>query len=233
MRKTFIGPHAYCTAAVFGLLVSFPLTAWSAVSTYTNRSLWEAAVGPRSFEENFEGFTSDIDFSLAPTSAPNGFTLSHTGPNSFRNLIDVPPLEFGDGNGTNGVSTFVDRDGGDVVSIIPDFGLISFCLETSTAASGEGATITTVGPGGASLTTVALANSIDAFLGFQATGGDRIIRVDLMGLGDGSDAGEGFYMDNIAGVFVPEPTTLALLIVASLHLGCRRYTTRHISANVT
>ncbi len=219
-----------CIALAGMLLVeSLSVTAWSAVVTYNNRPLWEAAVGPRSFEENFEGFVADIDFSFSSTNAPNGFSLSHIGASDFRNLIDVPPLDFTDGNGTKGVSTYVDGDvGGDQVRITPDLDLIAFGLEVSSANTSEGARITTVGPSGINLTTVAFVNGINQFVGFQATGGDRIIRLDLTGAGGNVAAGEGFYMDNIAGVFVPEPSTFVLIGMAcTLVAGsCRPLRTR-------
>jgi hypothetical protein len=195
--------------AMFAWIVCSP--AWALVVTYTNRPAWEAAVGPRDFEENFESFASDIDFSFSSTSAPNGFSLSHSGSESFRNRIDVPPLEFADGNGTKGVSTFVGGGTGDEVTITPDLDLIGFGFEVSSAASGEGASVTAVGPGGMSQTTVSLTGGINDFFGFQATGGDRIVSIQLMGLGG---SGEGFYMDNMAGVFIPEPSTFVLLGMA-------------------
>jgi PEP-CTERM motif-containing protein len=231
MNQNSIRSLACCTLAVFVTCCACVETALSAVPVYTNRSLWEAAVGPRSFTENFEGFTDDINFSFTTTNAPNGFSLSHTGSFDTRNTIDVVPLEYVDGNGTNGASIHVNDVPLQTVDIVPDFDLAAFGFEVSSAFSADGAMVRAIGPGGTILATANLTNGIDDFFGFQATGSDRIIRLEIRSRELNPVAGEGFYMDNFAGVFVPEPGTLVMLTLAVALIACRRSAKRYCGAD--
>ena len=81
------------------------------------------------------------------------------------------------------------------------------------------------------LATANLTNGIDDFFGFQATGSDRIIRVEIRSRELNPVAGEGFYMDNFAGVFVPEPGTLVMLTLAVALIACRRSAKRYCGAD--
>ena len=76
----------------------------SAVLTFTDLASWQAAVGASpTFVEGFEGFASDTSYVSAPVVA-GPLTLSHTGPSTFRNIIDVVPLQFGSTITTNAAS---------------------------------------------------------------------------------------------------------------------------------
>jgi hypothetical protein len=203
-----------------GLLVS---SAHAGVQSYTDRAAWELVAGPLSFSEDFESFQTDIDFSFGTISDPMGFSLSHTGQDDFRNLIDVGPLDFSDGNGTNSISAFVDGDGGDVVTLTADSSLLAFGFDVSSAAGGEGASLELLGLGGTVLDSVTLTNGIDDFFGFTASGPDVITGVRISGMGDGSvGPGEGFRIDNVAGTMIPAPGAAAIFGVGGLIASRRR-----------
>jgi hypothetical protein len=201
-------------ASVVTALISGP--ALGAITVYTNRPMFLTDAGPLTHTEDFQGFLSDIDFSSTTISDPNGFSIGHSGTDPFRNLIDVPPLDFADGNGTASISGFVNADGIDIVTMTPDAPAIAFGFDASGAASSEGVTVDVFGPGNVLLTTVNLTNGIDDFFGFITTGGDTITSLVLRGTtvvpGTG---GEGFRMDNFA-ISIPTPGTLALLGLAGL-----------------
>ena len=213
--------------AALAACVPFAGVATAGVQEYASRAAWVAAAGPATGGEDFEGFLNDVDFSLGSTSLPNGFSLSHAGGETFRNLIDAPPVTFGEsGNGTSAASLFVDADGAspDVVTLTlddPAFA-IGFDLVDLGGGSGEGSVITLLGSPGATATSLALPSDSSRFVGFAATAGDFITGVVFSGRGNGSvGAGEGFFLDNVAFVTIPEPAA-ATLVVAGLLAELRR-----------
>src|SRR5678816_4457297 len=75
---------------------------------FFDQAAWLAAAGQISFTENFETFAVDTQFRTATVQA-HGFTLRQILLNrNFRNVIDVPPLEFFDNNGTRSASLFTE-----------------------------------------------------------------------------------------------------------------------------
>ncbi|MAT69092.1 MAG: hypothetical protein CMJ58_06155 [Planctomycetaceae bacterium] len=204
-----------CASAL--AVIAAAADASAVVTSFDDRALWESTVGPRTFDEDFEAIPADIDYSFTTTSAPNGFVIEHRGGDDFRNLIDVTPLDYADGNGTNGVSAYVDGETGDEVWLTPDAPLTALGLNVSSAATGEGATITLIGPLGAVLTNLVLPGGIDAFVGFQTPASEPILDIQFAGNG-GVSGGEGFYLDNIGGIVIPEPAAMALACVGVIAL---------------
>ncbi|MEL6499054.1 MAG: hypothetical protein AAF937_02510 [Planctomycetota bacterium] len=185
-------------------------------------------VSAQNFVEDFEGFVSDIDFSFGTTAAPNGFSLGHTGSTDFRNSIDTLPLDFSDGNSTNGVSGFVNFEGNDEVFITPDQPVTSLSFTFTDVGSGgvETGTILAIGAGGVldsvpmpteSLTTLNIPIS------FSASLADPILEIRFVGDGDDNlDGGVGFTFDNVSGTFIPAPSSAACLALAGLAMTRRR-----------
>ncbi|MCP3916107.1 MAG: hypothetical protein GY711_11165 [bacterium] len=68
------------------------------------------ALGSPTVVEDFDGFTSDPSFE-APSVVPTQFgAMTAFGGTGFRNLIDAPPLDFVDNNGTANASCFTNRE---------------------------------------------------------------------------------------------------------------------------
>lgn len=212
------------TLSLLALFVVAPIqSSFGDFTTFTDRSAWEAAAGTLDFLEDFEGFTADEDFSFGSTSSPNGFTVGHSGNENFRNLIDVPPLDFNDGNGTASISAFVEFGGKDTITITPDDFLTAFGFETSQAAESEGVLASFFDQNGNVLASVILGNGIDDFVGVTASNGMLIGGVEFIALNDfPGGAGEGFRLDNFGGAVVPEPSTIFVLATCSLAMARRR-----------
>jgi hypothetical protein len=150
-------------------------------------------------------------------------------PTNFRNLVDVPPLAFVDNNGTSNSSTYVNHDdpasgdpGRQVRWVFADVNL-AFGFETWGAASGERVTVE-VYNGAVMLGSSDITNNGNGiFLGYELTAGDvaTSVRWRSTNLTVGT-GGEGFGMDNMAGVAVPEPGTLIGFAVGGALLLLRR-----------
>ena len=99
----------------------------------------------------------------------------------------------------------------------------AFGADFSGAASGERAIIQVLGAGNTVLASAILTDGVDDFFGFTADGGDAIAGIRIVGMGDGNaTGGEGFYIDNVAGVTVPAPAPMMLALLA----GCGAVTRR-------
>ena len=206
------------SAAALAVAITAP--ALAGVITYTDRASFLADAGPLDYTEDFEGFTFDIDYSFITISDPNGFSVGHSGPQDFRNLIDVPPFDFDDGNGTVSISAFVEGDDPNTVTLTPDLSAMAFGTDVSSAAGLEGA-VMEVYNGGGLLTSITLTNGIDDFFGFITNGGDEITHILIRAASaNGNQGGEGFRMDNFVGVNIPAPGALALLALGAV--GIRR-----------
>jgi hypothetical protein len=201
------------------LLVSQPSKA--GITTYTDRAAWLAALGsPLSDSENFETFASDASFQAGPVNL-SGFTLGQVGPGDFRNLIEVDPFQFNDNNGTAHASMYV------------DFGVTQVELTADAPMRAFGADFS--GSGGAELVNVSLFTSgatlplrdvpevpnTAEFWGYIATGVDVSHRLRFAGRTN-LGGGEGFGMDNVGLVVVPEPSTAAVSVAIGVALAVRR-----------
>ena len=101
------------------------------ITVFSDRTSWMAAAGTADFYEDFSGFTSDVQF-RTQTVVANGFTLRQGGyDQEFRNLVETSPFQFGDNNGTNHASCYVNHKEPGVweattVHINPDADLIAW-----------------------------------------------------------------------------------------------------------
>ncbi len=130
-----------------------------------------------------------------------------------------------DGNGTNGLSLFVNGDGttADVVTLTVDAPATAIGGDFSAASSSEGARFTLADAGGISIVTVDLNDSVDSFFGIVTSDGTQILALELFGEGDGdAGSGEGLFLDNVVGVSIPEPVSAALLLTGVGLLATRR-----------
>ncbi len=192
------------------LVSAISATAQAGITVYTDRGSWLAAAGVLDFSEDFSGFGTDTEFRTT-TVAANGFTLQQAGSNfwDFRNLVETPPFDFTDNNGTNHASCFVNQDitnGDTSILVTPDADLLAWGADFYRCAGAETLDIVLDGV----LYQPSWTNDID-FFGFVATPDSAVSLIELtarMYINDGT--GEGFGMDDVEGVF-PAPSVLALL----------------------
>jgi hypothetical protein len=225
--RLFAVTTAWTTAVAF-LLSATPAVA--VVNFFTNRATWEAAAGPATFSENFSGFVADTSFQNAPV-ALNGMTISREGPEpGLQNFVDVPPLMFSGGSGTAQAELFVNTNEGMNIGtqVRIAFAALNkaFGFESWEAVGLEGAVLE-VYNGATLLGSQNLGGADAAFLGYTLTGGDVAtsvrFRANLLIVGT---SGEGFAIDNLAGVAVPEPGGWALVSTALVALRCGRHSRR-------
>jgi hypothetical protein len=195
-----------------------------AVITFTDRTAWLAALSqPVTFYENFSEFTVDTPFSSSPLNV-GPFSLAPNAPQGFRNIIDVPPLDFADNDGTANASIFTDF-GITTVLLTPDAPLLAFGGDFWGPNTNEGLDLLlTLDAGPPILLVPNWAGGFGSaqFFGFTTTGGERILTIQFQSRNDLA-SGEGFGLDEIQGVTVPEPAALSLVLTGLTALAfCRR-----------
>jgi hypothetical protein len=212
--------------AVFAL---FSSSAAAVPVVFTDRAAFTAATaGNPSFSENFQSFTTDTQFSTAAVNVNGNFTLQQVNlagtPSTFRNQIDVPPLQFGDNNGTANASLFVDFGvtAVDLTFTTPVFAFGGDFFGVEGLPAREGLMLDLFTPGGVLFATLTVPQSAAAgsFFGFvNSSQAELIGRIRFRaGSNIAGTLGEGFGLDNVVGVrpggsptAVPEPATMILL----------------------
>jgi hypothetical protein len=206
------------SALLAALLLNHGVPASAAVNIFTNRALWAAAAGAATFTEDFSSFAADAPFHTAPV-ALNGMSISREGPEpGLSNYVDVLPLVFPGGSGTNQGELFVNAiEGvavGSNVRITFNEPNVAFGFDVWEAVGLEGARLD-VYDGAVQLRTEQIPGGNAAFLGYVCTAGEAassvLFRANSLIVGT---SGEGFAIDNLAGVSVPEPAAASLAAVA-------------------
>ena len=173
-----------------------------AFTCYTNLASWTAAAGTPTHTEGFSGFTTDVPFDptvggTGPVSL-NGCTIEVLpgGGAGFRNIVDVPPFQFGDNNGTNNCSSFTNWDEPTEITITFDNPVSAFGAEMYDSIGLEMAEMVAM----AGTTTVGICSAASqgpAFVGFvDDVGGIThvVLRSQTYSPGGG---GEGFGLDDL------------------------------------
>ncbi len=217
---------------LFLTLAAFALFATSASAVpviFTSRPAFDAATaGNPRFTEDFQSFTTDAQFRTAPVNVNGNFTLQQVNIagtiTAFRNMIDVPPFQFAEGQTTTYVSAFVDAGftAIDLTFSSPVFAFGADFFGVQGPPGSEGLVLDLFTPGGALFATLSVPMSAPtgSFFGFvNSSQSELISRIRFRGatpLG-GQGPGEGFGFDNVVGVrpggatAVPEPATMILL----------------------
>ena len=217
-----------------GLIV--PAAAHAAIVQYDDGAAWLAAAGGTTdLDEDFEGFAADTLFRLAPVNISMG-TLAQVGVDlEFRNLVETPPFEFTDNNGTNHASCFVNYPEGGTgtetnVELVFNDPVMAWGAEFTGVLGGEFLAIDVNGAEQTIIGTL-LPAANDTFLGFVADAGEEIDMVIFRSQNDNpGGAGEGFGADNFGAVLAaaqpppPEPAiptlgTLGLMVLIGLLAG--------------
>ena len=163
---------------------------------YTDLASWTAAAGTPTHVEDFSGFTIDTPFEGAVV-ALNGSTITvSSGGVGFRNIVDVPPFQFGDNNGTNNCSSFTNWDEPTEITIAFASPVSAFGCEMYDALGLEMAEMVAMA-GGSPVGVCAPASQGPAFAGFvndSATITHVILRSQTYSPGSG---GEGFGLDDL------------------------------------
>lgn len=215
-------------AAALGLGSALP--AAGGVIFYSDRTTWLAAIGAPTFSEDFSGFASDTSFQTSAV-ALDGLSIAQVGSDNFRNEIDVgPPFDFTEHNGSNHASIFTNASGGSNpaidVQLSFDQANVAFGLDSWVAADQEGARLE-IYDGVTLLGSQDLTNGFGDFLGYVLDGGDSAtsaLLTSITSITSPGDPGEGYGIDDLAGVAVPEPGTLPLLVLGLAALArARRY----------
>jgi hypothetical protein len=176
------------------------------VNFFTDRAVWENTVGTPRFNLSLNGIGADQEFRTTTRSLGAGVTVRQTGNNTtnFRNLIDAPPLAFGDNNGTTNLSCFTNFPEGanPGVQVVLDFTdpVRAFAFETWEATGGEGV-IMEVRRGGTLLGSTIIGGGNGDFTGFtldNTFATSVVLRSRFLTAGQG---GEGFGLDNLSGAF--------------------------------
>jgi hypothetical protein len=202
-------------AAVVTLGLGFPASAEAQIMFFTDRVAWEGAAGPRSFTEDFSGFSVITPFRTTPV-ALSGMTIQQVGDRMSWNEVDVPPLQFAPNSGSNSGLLLTDfPEGGDPgtqVRITFTGPNMAFGFNSWSGNDSEGAVLD-VFSGSTLLGSQALTAGDGDFLGYVLTGTATATAVQFR-----SDRlvpgmiGERFYIDNLAGTTpIPEPSAVALV----------------------
>ena len=212
----------------FTAFALFATSASAAPVVFTSRGAFDTATaGSPRFTEDFQSFTVDTQFRTAAVNFGGNFTLQQVNlsgtPRDFRNMVDVPPFLFAEGQTTAYASLFV--NGGetavDLTFINPVYAFGADFFGIQGPPGSEGLVVDLFTPTGALFATLTppLSAAGGSFFGFVNTSQTELIgRLRFRALttvpGPG---GEGFGMDNVVGVRpdgaapIPEPATMLLL----------------------
>jgi hypothetical protein len=212
---TFKFSVAACLTAILWFAAA---RAEGAINFFTDAATWQAAAGASTFTEDFSGFLMDTPFHTSPV-ALNGMTISREGPEAgLSNYIDALPLTFSGGSGTAQAELFTNTNEGANIGTQVRIAFsqlnTAFGFNSWEAVGLEGAVLE-VYNGATLLGSQNLGGANAAFLGYALNGGDTAtsvrFRSNLLNVGT---SGEGFAIDNLAGVGVPEPELAGVVIAA-------------------
>jgi len=220
--------HNRWTLALAGLFALAPLQA--GLVTYSSLATFLGDVGAATWTQDFEGFGADTSFQSGPLVAGH-LTLQQVGTGTFRNFVDVLPLQFTTEGATTNIASMFTDFGFTTVSMGFDAGLGAWGGDFFSV-DAEGVTLVLNLVGGGTLT-VDVPNTgfgSSAFFGFRTTAGEIVSGITFRSrTNDGNQgSGEGFPLDNIAAVVaVPEQgagilTASALLLCAAFRRKFRR-----------
>jgi hypothetical protein len=224
--------------AIVALILCAPQLAHATLATFTSRSAWQSAVTTAGlavqYNEGFENFTNDTSFRTAPLNVNGHFTLSQSGTDQvFRNLIDVPPFDFADNDGTKSASLYTNfgtATTGTFVNMTFSSPIVAWGGDFSQDTLLELLNMNVNSPSNTLLNTFQVPDTANAtfFFGFVGAPSDAIGSLTFLSRTniDGS-SGEGFGLDNVtAATAVPEPTSWVLLSLGAFGLMWRSVSRR-------
>lgn len=204
----------------------------TSIETFTSSSSWQNAVqGSAQFTESFQSITQDTYFQDAPVNLPE-FSLQQVGHDpifgDFRNLIDVPPLQFSDNDGNTNAALYT-KFGINTVDLQFTNPVYAWGADFYGAESGELENLVLTS-GNSVIGTIPV--SVDTgFFGFVISPEQGIDSITFESRLDNPDptVGQGFSLENVTGAYVtqpvpavPEPSSLVLLGTGLSFLVARR-----------
>jgi len=213
--KTYKKSLRFILALVMGMFFR-TVESEASVITYTSRVGWETAVsGSSIFNEDFESFLVDTEFRTVTVDVGH-FTLRQIGTGlSFRNLIEAPPFEYEDNNGTKHASMFTEFDSPIKVEMAFHHPIFAWGANFYDASENEKLNLDLVLDMGGVITTIPVPVNT-GFFGFVTSPQENVGKL-IFKSRTSLTAGEGFGLDNISGA-VPEPVTVLLLGLGGLGL---------------
>ena len=209
-------------------MAAITIPASAGVVGYTSRAVWTGDVGPASWTQECESFLADTPFRTSRVVAGH-LTLQQVGSSTFRNQVDVLPVEFpADGATTNNASMFTDF-GATTVLMSFDATLRAWGGDFfSVDAEGVTLILNLLGGGTLSIDVPQGSLGTGAFFGWRTTAGEAVSSITFQSRTNNALGGEGFPLDNIAAVTaaVPEPgsglLSGAVLLLSGLYFRTHR-----------
>ena len=203
---------------LFILLIS--TSAFTQITSYTDRAVWEADANGVCAFEDFEGFTVEADFKATAVTC-NGFSLQRTMggidfPN-FGNFIDILPVQGFAPNGSNFAFIYVNANDDTEVTMSLDNPSYGFFADFSSTTTGEILALMYNTSGGMiNSHTFSMNNTSFGFI----SASEPVASIKFMSANiNPSASGEGFGIDNVALSCAPPIPTMgqwALMILALL-----------------
>ncbi|MEM8642403.1 MAG: PEP-CTERM sorting domain-containing protein [Cyanobacteria bacterium P01_G01_bin.54] len=180
------------------------------ITTYTDRSLWEAAVSGNVIIEDFNSITSDTDLSVDV----GDFSISAVGPWAHQNGIeayDPSPSSFQQDRNIDGTTYYQgDTDQGTTYTFSFDFGISAFAFDHTSLGSEGAGEFLTLDLEGVNYSIPSTQTGETGFFGIVNSDTELFTSVTFLG-DDGAHGLDNISYTASSPTEVPEPGSLSIL----------------------